>query len=159
MAKKKDITSMVFGNLKAVKCTGQKNNGSYLWEFECLLCGKKVVKRINTVTSGAAVSCGCKKIRNLRTKTIQEKLGQINNTNISKISSNKIQKNNTSGYRGVSLHRQKGKSDRWIAYIYFMGIRYHLGSYQNIEEAIKARKDAEEATFGEFLDWYKKNKS
>lgn len=155
MAPKRDITNQIFGNLKAIKCTGKKEHGSYIWEFECLLCGKIVERRIGVVTSGGCISCGCWKVNNLKTKPINEKLGQIYGTNLSRIKSKKLPKNNTSGRRGVSLHKQKGKSDRWIAYIYFQGTKYYLGSFIKKEDAIKARLDAEERQYGDFLKWYR----
>ncbi len=46
---------------------------------------------------------------------------------------------NTSGQRGVSRHR-----DKWYAKINYMGVRYHLGTYDFAEEAIAARLLAEE---------------
>lgn len=155
MSKPLDITGKTFGNLKAIRSTGEKSGTSYIWEFECLLCGKITKKRLSSVTSGKVVSCGCYKNRNLKTKPIEEKLGQKYGTNISRIKSDKIQKNNTSGHKGVSLHKQKGKSDRWIAYIYFQGVKYHLGSFVRKEDAIQVRKDAEKELFGDFLIWYK----
>ena len=140
-------------SLKAVRCTGEKENGSYLWEFECT-CGKHIVRRIGLVTSGKIVSCGCHKARNLTTKSVTDKFGQVFGTNISRITSKKPQTNTSSGHRGVSLHRQKGKSDTWIAYIYFQGKRFYLGSFLYKQEAIKARETAEKQIFGDFLKWY-----
>ncbi len=46
---------------------------------------------------------------------------------------------NTSGYRGVSRHREK-----WYAKINHNGVRYHLGTYASLEEAVRARRMAEE---------------
>jgi hypothetical protein len=50
------------------------------------------------------------------------------------------QSNNTSGVTGVSWHKN-GK--KWRAHIKLKGIRYNLGSFCDINEAIKARKQAE----------------
>lgn len=77
---KKDITDQTFGFLKAIQQTMDKENGSYIWEFECLLCGKHVNYRIGRVTSGEVVSCGCYKNQNLTKKSNQEKLGLIDGT-------------------------------------------------------------------------------
>ncbi|RHC46876.1 hypothetical protein DW839_30575 [Enterocloster bolteae] len=57
------------------------------------------------------------------------------------------------------MHRQKGKSDTWIAYIYFQGKRFYLGSFADKQEAIKARETAENQIFGDFLKWYNERKS
>jgi len=48
----------------------------------------------------------------------------------------KISKNNTSGVKGVSYHKRDNK---WIARIKINGKQTHLGSFENKEEAIKAR--------------------
>jgi hypothetical protein len=51
----------------------------------------------------------------------------------------KIPINNNTGHVGV----KKTKYDTWRAYIKVDGILYDLGSHKNIEDAIKARKEAE----------------
>ena len=140
--------------LKAIRSTGRKENGNYLWTFECTLCGKKIERRSGLVTGGQIISCGCFKARNLVTKPLAEKLGQQYGTNLSRIKSDRLPVNNTSGHKGVSLHRQAGKSDRWTACIYFKGRRYYLGCYENKSQAIAAREEAEKELFGDFILWY-----
>lgn len=51
-----------------------------------------------------------------------------------------IAKNNTSGYIGVSFCNT---SQRWVAHIGYQGKRKNLGRYHDIEDAIKARREAE----------------
>ena len=58
-----------------------------------------------------------------------------------------IGKNNTSGHRGISWHK---KYQKWIAQIGVMGKLKYLGLFSDIEDAIKARKEAEEKYFGEY---------
>lgn len=53
----------------------------------------------------------------------------------------KIFKNNTSGYKGVNWHK---KIKRWVASISINKKQIHLGSFKNIDDAIKARQDAED---------------
>lgn len=69
-------------------------------------------------------------------------------TNLKRIQNKKIQTNNTSGCTGVSFHKAKG---RWYARINFKGKSYGLGYYDNIEDAVNARKKAEKMTFDEFI--------
>ena len=57
------------------------------------------------------------------------------------------QKNNTSGYIGVSFHSGKNK---WSAYIVVDKKRNHLGSFINKDDAIRVRLKAEKQYFGEF---------
>jgi hypothetical protein len=52
----------------------------------------------------------------------------------------KKSKNNTSGYNGIYWHKI-GK--KWMAYITYQGKRIHCGLHDNIEQALKARKDTE----------------
>ena len=55
-------------------------------------------------------------------------------------------KNNTSGVAGVS----KTSSGRWRARITVNRKEIRIGTYDTIEEAIAARKDAEVRYYGEF---------
>lgn len=64
---------------------------------------------------------------------------------------NIISKNNTSGTSGVSF---SSKSNSWRAYIMLNRKQINLGFFKNIEDAIKARKDAEEKYFGEYKNSY-----
>lgn len=59
----------------------------------------------------------------------------------------KLAKNNTSGITGVTWHSR----DRvWQARIKVNYKYIHLGYFDNIEDAVKARKQAEEKYFGEY---------
>ena len=65
-------------------------------------------------------------LNNLRYATYKE-----NAQNVS------IRKDNTSGYKGISFDKKKNK---WHAQIRIDGKSKHLGYFDNIEEAINARK-------------------
>lgn len=84
---------------------------------------EKLIDHINRITSD-------NRIENLR---------EVSNQENSK--HQKIYSNNTSGICGVSLYKPSGK---WQARITFNNKLLHLGYFTNIEEAIQARKDAEE---------------
>ena len=60
-------------------------------------------------------------------------------------------KNNTSGVRGITYDRT---AQKWQAQIVFKGQAYKLGRYIDKEDAIRARKMAEEAMFCNFLKWF-----
>lgn len=62
-------------------------------------------------------------------------------------------KKNTSGVRGVTYDRA---TQKWQAQIVFKGKSNKLGRYISKEDAIKARKMAEEAMFGNFLNGSRK---
>ena len=76
----------------------------------------------------------------------------LNDTFVISISNNKLPKNNKSGIKGVY---QNSRNQKWVALIEFQKKKYFLGEYKNIEDAAKARKDAEDAMFGDFLKWFK----
>ena len=59
----------------------------------------------------------------------------------------RIYSNNKSGTTGVSFFKSQNK---WISKITFNKKRIYLGLFVKIEDAIKARKDAEIKYFGEF---------
>lgn len=73
---------------------------------------------------------------NLRAATAQE-----NARNIS------LSSNNTSGFTGVSTDKRYNK---WRAYINVNGKQISLGAFENKEDAVRARLEAEEKYFGEF---------
>jgi len=59
----------------------------------------------------------------------------------------KKSKNNTSGVVGVSFDK---RDKRWDAYIHWNYKKINLGSFINFEDAVTARKQAEEKYFGEY---------
>lgn len=59
----------------------------------------------------------------------------------------KIQKNNTSGVTGIMYFKRTGK---WRAAIKINKKNKNLGYFNNFDDAVKTRKQAEEKYFGEF---------
>ena len=59
----------------------------------------------------------------------------------------KIAKNNSSGVTGVGWNKEQQK---WTAKIGVNRKRIFLGYYANFDDAVKARKEAEEKYFGEW---------
>ena len=53
----------------------------------------------------------------------------------------RVSEKNTSGMKGVHFHKNKNK---WHSQITISGKKLHLGYFTDIEDAIKARKEAEE---------------
>jgi hypothetical protein len=77
----------------------------------------------------------------------------IEGTNICKISQTIPSVNNTSGAIGVSWRPDMGK---WRVRLSFKGETLHLGHYDKIEDAIAARKKAEDEIYKPFLEEIKK---
>ena len=63
----------------------------------------------------------------------------------------KLSVKNTSGYNGVSWNNILGK---WHAYINYNNNRINIGYFENIEDAIEARKQAEIKYYGEYSREY-----
>jgi hypothetical protein len=76
------------------------------------------------------------RISNLRPATKAQ-----NNMNVS------VRKDNLSGVRGVWFYKKRG---RWQATIGGVKRRRYLGLFDTFEEAVAARKSAEEQAFGQF---------
>lgn len=148
--KLKDLTNHRFGKLVAVRPTAQREpySNSVVWECICD-CGKSVLVPLSILRSGRKRSCGCLKKNNI-TKASQVNLSKniVSNTNLKAISRKKPISSNKSGVTGVCWNNQKNK---WLAQIQFQKKNYNLGLHSNIEDAIVARKKAEEELFGEFL--------
>ena len=66
-----------------------------------------------------------------------------------------LTKANKSGVCGVKWDKSRGK---WQASIKFQGHKYNLGRFDEFDDAVKARREAEEKIFGSFLEWYNARK-
>ena len=140
-----DISGEVFGMLTVLNISNEsKLTKSSYWECKCK-CGNIVTVAKKHLTDGHTKSCGC-----LTRANIPKHLF-FDGTNIPKIKSKKICKNNTSGVRGVCWSR---RDEKWESYIAFKNKTYHLGLYKDLSDAAAIRKQAEEKIFGEFLEWY-----
>lgn len=62
----------------------------------------------------------------------------------------KLKKTSSTGYTGVYYTNPKKNGKKWVARIAINHKNLYLGRYENIEEAIAARKEAEKKYFGEF---------
>tara|TARA_R110000787_G_scaffold96201_1_gene199447 strand:- start:474 stop:959 length:486 start_codon:yes stop_codon:yes gene_type:complete len=58
-----------------------------------------------------------------------------------------IKKTNKSGVSGVSWHKRDNK---WVSQITYKNKKIHLGNFDTLEEATKAREDGKIKYFGEF---------
>lgn len=59
----------------------------------------------------------------------------------------KIGIKNTSGVSGVNWHNQ---NDKWQVRIGYKGKEIYLGTYDNFDEAVEVRKEAEKKYFGKY---------
>lgn len=152
-----DLTGKKFERLTAIKKDEDRKNH---WICKCD-CGNIVSVLDFYLIHGKTKSCGCwradkarKHLENIRDITNKaNKELSIDGTRISALKQ-KVSSNSKTGIKGVS----KIKDGKYIAYIKLKGKRKHLGTYEDIEEAEKARKKAEEMYFKPILDEYNSTK-
>ena len=136
---------------------GEAGVGQHKWLCRCD-CGKEIYATTYLLRIGNVQSCGCFKAESSR---LNVRKARANNTVAFGTDLEKIRKSVTNcegrgqtGYRGVFLTGNEKKKYR--ARITFQGTVYDLGCYEEIEEAIAARKEAEEKLYGDFFTWYEK---
>ncbi len=138
----KDLSGLTFGRLKVISYNCRKKGYTW-WNCKCS-CGKEVLASSASLQRGTTKSCGCLNDE-VRRSSIADRFGFVGGTSKVSISEDrKINKNNTSGYKGISYDKKRKK---WVAQITFKKKNHHLGRYDTLEEAIAARKKAEETYF------------
>jgi hypothetical protein len=150
-----DLTNKTFGKLKAIAKTDMRDS-NYNVYWDCLCdCGGKKLATTTDLIKGNVTSCGC--VATDKNIILGKKIGAyvrdnhcVDGTNVKNLTA-KIRVDNTSGYKGVTYDKKRLK---WCAQIRFKGKNYYLGRYAKIEQAVAARKSAENKIFGDFLDWY-----
>lgn len=158
--KGKDITGKKFGRLTAFNPTNKrdKNNGSVVWNCVCECENKIDVSEYHlTRDKNGVKSCGClaEEVRSESGKKAGNITAEIclecDGTNPRNVMSTKLPRHNTSGIKGVTFDKARGK---WRAQIVFKGKSYSLGRYYKKEDAAAARKEAEKYLHEDFLKWY-----
>ena len=146
--KKLDLTGQRFGKLTVLAPAENVGNRT-AWLCRCD-CGQETVVITQRLRDGHRTSCGCDK-ENFGEPPCaigRASLTYIDGTCLEIIRAKTVRRNNTSGVPGVDWYSSK---QCWRAMICFKGKRYYLGKYHNFEDAVKARKRAEEELFEPFL--------
>lgn len=151
MPNPKDLTGQVFERLTVREKTVKRSScGSIIWLCDCS-CGNTTYASTAELTKGARKSCGCynrDKARLLMNRRIEADC--VDETRLSLLNQ-KVPKNNTSGVRGVYLHKSTGK---WVATIRFQKKNYYLGYFNSLDQAAKARRIAEETLWQPMQEKY-----
>ena len=142
MRKRLDLTGQRFGRL-TVLYPAENLGVKTAWVCRCD-CGHEVVMRSNALRSGHSKSCGCAG----GPKHARHGLTYVDGTCVEILQSKKVKKHNTSGVPGVTW---VSRDRLWRATINFKEKCYYLGGYHRFEDAIKARKEAEEDLHEKFL--------
>ena len=145
-----DLSGQKFNNWTVLYLYSKQNNSTYYY-CKCD-CGNERVVRRDHLLKGESKSCGCLK-NTLLSNSLKKNWKKIakniyvEGTKINSLNRKTLNKNNTSGVTGVTWHN----CGKWMAQIHFKNKRTYLGLYDNKEDAIKARKEAEERLHKEFL--------
>ncbi len=129
-----DLTGKTFGYLTVLEATDKRKRKDVVWRCICK-CGKEVEIPAVMLLGGHTTSCGC-----LNVEILQHANRYVEGTSIRQcLDDRTINPHSASGFVGV-----QAKRDKWIAYIHFKGVRYNLGTYSSIEDAVKARAQGKE---------------
>ncbi|MDB1728771.1 AP2 domain-containing protein [Enterococcus avium] len=141
--KKRDYSGMNFGNLKIIGDTGKTTNRGQQIVIARHTDGRVIENRIDRIIRGEVTG---------NTSTLDwEKIKISRILRLINIPS----RNNRSGITGVSY---KKRDKVWEANINFQGKRIYLGQFKNKQDAINARKAAEEKYFKPILEKYENKK-
>ena len=141
----KELIGKRFGMLVVTEYAG-KRAGMHRWRCICD-CGNETVVGQTLLQNGKTKSCGC-----LQQTQILENMKFVDGTSITSIKARMNRppiSSNKSGYNGV----YQKKNGKWIAQIGFKGKTYYLGSFNKIEDAVKARIEGEKM-YEDFIDRY-----
>ena len=156
--KSPDLSGQVFGRLTVIGRSDQRNSRGTrttpMWECRCE-CGAITYKATDTLTNPEESMCkSCQGL--YAAENARKSAGFIDGTQISRIQNMNLTASNTSGCRGVYYDK---RSNKYRARLKFKGKIMNFGSYTNFEDAVTARKAAEQEYFGAFLEEIAHSKS
>ncbi|MSS19419.1 AP2/ERF family transcription factor [Pseudoramibacter porci] len=142
-----DLTGKTFGELTALHLTDKRDKkGSAIWHCRCT-CGKEKDFTEDALLHGHTVSCG--HVREENGKKLRDNLHFVENSCVEFLKRKKRIDNKT-GYTGVFRTSQ----GTYRASITLNKVRYYLGTYPTLEEAVKARREGVKRYHQPFLDKY-----
>ncbi len=148
----KDLKGQKFGKLTVLEQTDKRQDGgSIVWKCKCD-CGNIVEVSSKRLRNNINMSCGC--YQKERQKYSMSKLHHKQSkedTNLDLIARKKANSNSRTGVRGVCYITSIKK---YKAYLYLNKEYHFLGYYKDIDNAIQARKKAEEKYFKPILEKY-----
>lgn len=143
----RNIAGQRFDQLTALYPTNRVDARGYMiWHCSCD-CGKEADISYNSLMYGNQKSCGCRK--RAHEQKLNAYLIHTAGTSMDMLKSKKLPTDNTTGCKGVYLVRGK-----YMAKIVFQKKQYFLGYYEDFEDAVQARKKAEELLFDAAAEHY-----
>ena len=148
----KDYAGVTFGELTGIERVGRDK---WLWQCSC---GQRKIIRPSLVQAGDIQSCGHVLRQTGRRKILDDNvMGFVDGTSLAAIRgivNGTMRSTNTSGVTGVQVVR-RGDRVRYKARIVYQRKEHSLGTFDTLEEAAKARREAETQYFGAALDRHK----
>ena len=153
-----DLENQTINGITLLEKTDKRKRGAVLWKCRCF-CGNIFYAEAYRIKNGEISSCGCKRKvfrkDNYKKERKELKKGFQERTFINLISNNKVRKNNKSGVTGITIRKNK-YSTSYIVRICVKGQNIRVGTYRDLESAIKARKEAEDKYFKPIIDKYER---
>ncbi len=129
-----ELIGRSFGYLTVLEATEKRYRKDIIWRCRCK-CGRETEVPTSLLLSGNTTSCGC-----LNTEILQQVNRYVEGTSLRQaLEDRPLSHHSASGYTGV-----QSRGDGWFAYINYKGVRYNLGTYVKLEDAVKARARAKE---------------
>lgn len=143
--KAKDLAGQRFGRLVARQIVKPEGKGAH-WLCDCD-CGGSATVPAGSLVRGITRSCGCLLRETQEQAMARSAALRVEGTNLGNLTE-KLSKNNTSGHKGVTFDKARRK---WVAQITVRRENIRLGRYDDIEDAIAAREEAERIYFDPIL--------
>ncbi|TVX85646.1 AP2 domain-containing protein [Paenibacillus agilis] len=144
-----DLKGQQFGELTVIQLSEKRDKHNVLlWECKCS-CGETSYVAGISLRAGHYKSCGCKKLAK-RDEGVKRHIesDKVDGTRKSALKA-KLHKDNKSGIKGVRWNESRQK---WTAHIGYKGKQVSLGYFVEKEEAIEARRKAEDKYHKPYLD-------
>lgn len=146
----RDLSGQKFGLLTAVYPTERRDHrGSVYWHCVCE-CGNEIDVAAGALLDGNNRSCGCLKDKNQ--KQIAQRRHLVDGTCVEVLEKRKKRRDNESVFRGVFYLKN---SNRYRVDIGFKGKRYYVGLFEDYDEAVQARLEAENLIHNSFINIWK----
>lgn len=155
----KDLTGRRFGRLTAIERVPDPDARRPMWWCQCD-CGNETTVMSTDLTMGCVKSCGCLQhevsSKNIKKALDAVKSDYVDGTYIKRIQSTGTSKANKSGITGVSWDKSRNKL---VAQIMFKGRAISLGRFDKFDDAVAARKAAEDLYFKPIIEKVQKIKN
>lgn len=138
----KDLKGKKFGRLTVIEKTNKRDSSrSIIWYCKCD-CGNETEIAGRNLTSGETNSCGCLiQESGKKLKAYNQKHHFKDGVYVPGLTS-KLRTDNTTGVKGVYAVKKKS-GIKYQAKIFIKKRAIHIGTFDTIEQATKARKQAE----------------